>query len=119
MFDGKPETTPAAETQIERDLRRARAMRAKTFAWLFAGRGPAAETGAPTPDVAHQVVNSLTAIRSTAEMLRDHPEIDVGERRHFLAMLLKEEARLEGLLPQALRALGGGGGRANGGPAPA
>ncbi len=63
--------------------------------------------GAGAPDLAHTVVSSLTAIRTTAEMLRDHPEIDPAERKRFLGIVLDEERRLETMLPPVLIGRGG------------
>ncbi|MFK7943961.1 MAG: hypothetical protein AB8B85_13750 [Paracoccaceae bacterium] len=49
---------------------------------------PASET------VSDRFANSLTAIRSSAEILRDTPELDAPERARFVAIVLEEERRL-------------------------
>lgn len=50
----------------------------------------------------HHLMTSLTALRSSAEILRDHPEIGQTDRQRFLAIVLSEEARLERLLRSVL-----------------
>jgi signal transduction histidine kinase len=47
---------------------------------------------------------SLTAIRASAEALRDNPDIDSLKRRRFLDIVLIEEARLEVLTSRLLAA---------------
>ncbi len=45
----------------------------------------------------------LTSIRSSAEILRDHPEISDQERGRFLTNLLEAEARLETVVSRIMR----------------
>ncbi len=73
----------------------------RAFRRLKGAASAAAETG--QGDVAHTMTSSLAAIRSTAELLRDHPNLDIAERKRFLGRLLEEEQRLERLLPKALQ----------------
>ncbi|MEX2518921.1 MAG: histidine kinase dimerization/phospho-acceptor domain-containing protein [Paracoccaceae bacterium] len=63
--------------------------------WLRSAR-PQAET---TPRT-HDVLNSLSALRASAEVLRDNPEIEPDQRRRLLDIVLSEEARLERLVGQ-------------------
>jgi signal transduction histidine kinase len=44
----------------------------------------------------------LIAIRSSAEILRDNPDIDSVKRRRFVDIVLLEEARLEALVARLL-----------------
>ena len=46
----------------------------------------------------------LTAIRASAEILRDDPNIDAAKRKRFVDIVLEEEARLEALVLQMLEA---------------
>jgi two-component system, OmpR family, sensor histidine kinase ChvG len=60
-------------------------------------------TEAFASDVSHELKNPLASIRSAAEML---PEAETaGERRRFESIVLREVARLEGLL-SAMREIG-------------
>lgn len=45
----------------------------------------------------HEALGALTAIRSAAESLRDHPEVGEAQRRRLIDIVLSEEARLERL----------------------
>lgn len=42
---------------------------------------------------------SLAAIRSAAELLRDFPSLNAGERERFVNIVLAEEQRLERMIP--------------------
>ena len=44
------------------------------------------------------LIPALSSIRSSAEILRDMPDIDPAERRRFAEIVLAEEARLEVLV---------------------
>ena len=50
----------------------------------------------------HELLTPLAAIRALAEMLPDHPELSLEERRFFLERLLSERLRLEQRLAQWL-----------------
>lgn len=49
----------------------------------------------PIDRVADELLSPLTAMRSTAEILRDHPDLDPAERDVLLRALLYENHRLE------------------------
>ena len=51
----------------------------------------------------HHLFTSLTVIRSSAELMRENPEISEAERQRFLDAMLKEEQRIERLLTRILR----------------
>ncbi|MEM9735014.1 MAG: hypothetical protein AAF908_00215 [Pseudomonadota bacterium] len=58
------------------------------------------EAGIPSRGpLSEDILNALTAIRSSAEVLRDFPEIDPRQQRRFVEIVLAEEARLEALMP--------------------
>ncbi|MEM7742824.1 MAG: histidine kinase dimerization/phospho-acceptor domain-containing protein [Pseudomonadota bacterium] len=46
----------------------------------------------------HDLRTALTVIRTTAEMMRDGPDLNAADRKTFARMLLAEEARLERVL---------------------
>jgi Na+/proline symporter/nitrogen-specific signal transduction histidine kinase len=52
--------------------------------------------------VSHELRTPLTSIRSFSEILFDNPEIDVGDRGRFLAVIVKESERLTRLINQIL-----------------
>lgn len=51
----------------------------------------------------HRLFTSLTVIRSSAEILRDNPEIGRNERQRFLEAMLHEERKIEQILQSLLR----------------
>lgn len=51
----------------------------------------------------HRLFTSLTVIRSSAEILRDNPEIGRNERQRFLEAMLQEEQKIEQILQSLLR----------------
>ncbi|MEM7506456.1 MAG: histidine kinase dimerization/phospho-acceptor domain-containing protein [Pseudomonadota bacterium] len=59
-------------------------------------RTPAAH--APAPELVERLRTSLTALRSSAELLRDHPQMAEDDRTQFVEIVLAEERRLEKLL---------------------
>ena len=67
-----------------------------------ADRGEAAGAEEALSALASGFRSPLTAIRSSAEILRDNPDIDSVRRRRFLDIVLMEEARLEALVSQLL-----------------
>ena len=52
--------------------------------------------------VSHELRTPLTSIRSFSEILFDNPELDVGDRRRFLTVIVKESERLTRLINQIL-----------------
>ena len=62
------------------------------------------DNGAALDAFAEQLRTPLTSIRSSAEILRQHPDIKTHERARFLDIVLAEEARLESLLTQIMDA---------------
>lgn len=111
--------TPPALCPADRDrlLRRARKRRAEAARegiaavrqWLTTWRAGSARQRAEDDEalkaaLADALRSPLTAIRSAAEILRDHGDIAPGERHRFIGTLLKEEARLEALVSDILAA---------------
>ena len=45
----------------------------------------------------HEIVNSLTSLKSLSELLIDNPGLESGERNHFLTIIRKETERLVSL----------------------
>ena len=62
--------------------------------------------------VTHELRTPLTSIRSMAEILQSHPDLDAGRRAHFATVIVKESERLTRLINQVLdlAKLEGGGG---------
>jgi Na+/proline symporter/nitrogen-specific signal transduction histidine kinase len=52
--------------------------------------------------VSHELRTPLTSIRSFSEILHDHPELDDGQRRQFLGIVIKESERLTRLINELL-----------------
>jgi Na+/proline symporter/nitrogen-specific signal transduction histidine kinase len=52
--------------------------------------------------VTHELRTPLTSIRAFSEILHDHPDIDPGEQRRFLGLIIKESERLTRLINQVL-----------------
>ena len=52
--------------------------------------------------VTHELRTPLTSIRAFSEILLDDPEIQLAERKRFLAIIVKETARLTRLINQML-----------------
>ena len=52
--------------------------------------------------VTHELRTPLTSIRSFSEILRDNPDLDVGERSRFLTIVIKESERLTRLINELL-----------------
>lgn len=74
--------------------------------WLAVGK---ARRNAPAGDdalslLADQLRAPLTAIRSSAEILRDNPQLLPRQRRHFIEIVIAEDRRLTKLIDQILGA---------------
>ncbi len=52
--------------------------------------------------VSHELRTPLTAIRSSSEILHDHPELDEATRSRFLSVIIQEAERLTRLINQVL-----------------
>ncbi len=52
--------------------------------------------------VTHELRTPLTSIRSFSEILHDSPDLDIGERQHFLTIIIRESERLTRLINQVL-----------------
>jgi signal transduction histidine kinase len=52
--------------------------------------------------VSHELRTPLTAIRSSSEILHDHPELDAPTRSRFLSVIIQEAERLTRLINQVL-----------------
>lgn len=77
--------------------------------WFFEPTPESEATGKAGPEdplsvLASDLRSPLTAIRSSAEILRDNPDIDSVKRRRFVDVVLAEEARLEALVARMLDA---------------
>ena len=128
--DRLPESVPAMERPDTADItaelirvhvRRAHAMRARTFAamlrrlaaWLTSPfrrpREPQAVDGAREHDpftlVEHELKSPLTSIRSAAEILRHNQDLPIAERNRFLDALIQDNGRLEKVIDRLLDAL--------------
>lgn len=68
------------------------------FARLW--RGDVATVKASPETVAEKFANSLAAIRSSAEQLRDVPGLSKSQHDRFVRIVLEEEVRLERLLDE-------------------
>lgn len=47
-----------------------------------------------SPSKAHEFVNSLSSVRSLAELLADNPGLDDGERSRFIEIIRDQTERL-------------------------
>ena len=77
--------------------------------WFFVPTPESEEAGEAGPAdplsvLASDLRSPLTAIRSSAEILRDNPDINSDKRRRFVDVVLTEEARLEALIARMLEA---------------
>jgi len=52
--------------------------------------------------VTHELRTPITSIRSLAEILYDHPDIDLLKRKHFSGIIIHESERLTRLISQVL-----------------
>jgi Na+/proline symporter/nitrogen-specific signal transduction histidine kinase len=52
--------------------------------------------------VSHEIRTPLTSIRSFGEILRDHPDLDTGQRQEFVGIIVKESERLSRLINDIL-----------------
>jgi len=52
--------------------------------------------------MAHELRTPLTSIRAFAEILHDHPELELGKQQQFLEIVLHENERLSRLINQVL-----------------
>jgi signal transduction histidine kinase len=52
--------------------------------------------------VTHELRTPLTSIRAFSEILNDNPDLDAGQRRRFLGIVIKESERLTRLINQVL-----------------
>ncbi|MEM1300679.1 MAG: hypothetical protein AAGH68_15505, partial [Pseudomonadota bacterium] len=66
--------------------------------WIARLAGAESASQSPVNTVADRFANGLAAIRSSAEVLRDIPDLDDEERALFVAIVLEEERRLARVL---------------------
>ena len=70
--------------------------------------GPAAATSSRSPDLMAQLADGLrtplTSIRSSAEILRDNPDLPQDQRKRFLDAVIAEDQRLARLIDAILDA---------------
>ncbi len=52
--------------------------------------------------VTHELRTPLTSVRSLAEILHDHPELDPARHKYFTSIIIKESERLTRLISQVL-----------------
>jgi signal transduction histidine kinase len=52
----------------------------------------------PRNQITHEFVNSLTSVRSLAELLVENPGLDANNRSQFITIIRDETERLERLL---------------------
>lgn len=108
-----PDITPEL---IDAYIRRGREMQAEELRRLLRGLGlrlralVRAARRRPSPaaavlaEVAGDLGPRLTSIRSSAELLRDHPDIDPDARSRAVETVLAEEARIERVVAGMLEA---------------
>jgi len=116
----RPEAVRITPALLAHYLRRGRRLRAEAVARmaarLVAALGRLIRLGARTrrrqaaPDddflalVASGLRTPLTSIRSSAEILRDYPDLTPEERRHFLDVVIAEDERLARVVTDILEA---------------
>lgn len=116
----EPTYRPVPSELIAHYVARGRRLRAEAVAamarrlasrvrWFFVPTPDSEATGGAGPEdplsvLASDLRSPLTAIRSSAEILRDNPDIDSVRRRRFVDVVLTEEARLEALVARMLDA---------------
>lgn len=91
------------ELRAEAIGRMARRVSQKLRGFLGAPRRSEA-TEDPLSLLAGGLRSPLSAIRTSAEILRDNPDIDDAKRKRFVDIVLAEEARLEALILRMLKA---------------
>ncbi|MEL6795103.1 MAG: hypothetical protein AAFP78_16720 [Pseudomonadota bacterium] len=105
----KPEplapAAPISQEEVALAMRRAHRMRSLYIARLW--RNAFAAVGRlfglrRGRDIEYAKREALASLRSSAEILRDHPEMDTAQRRTLIDIVLAEEARLERLLKVAV-----------------
>lgn len=99
----KTDMSYPSDAEIAAAMRRAHTLRAEATASGLRKIGGAIRTlfriGVKTPaPETEEFRSSLTALRSSAELLRDAPEIEPAQRRRLIDIVLAEEARLERLV---------------------
>ncbi|MEL7466702.1 MAG: hypothetical protein AAFN79_21690 [Pseudomonadota bacterium] len=95
---------PISLEEIDAAMRRAHLMRSLYIGEVWRSAFAALRRLAgfkSRPDVEHAKRAALASLRSSAEILRDHPDIDTAQRRTLIDVVLAEEARLERLLKVA------------------
>ena len=102
-----PRPQPIGFDEIDRYVAIGNRMRAQAFASAFRALwralGAPFRGRRPVEGPLEPFANSLAAIRSAAELMRDIPDLDARDRTRFAEILLREEARLERLLADLRR----------------
>lgn len=105
------EASYPSQSEIDRAVRRAHRLRARATAVIFRRIGQGiGSTGArllglrarPNGDELSSM-NALAALRSSAEILRDNPDLDRAQRSRLVDVVLTEEAKLEALAAKMFR----------------
>jgi len=101
---------PLSMTDIQAHYRRGRELQAEAIGAFFSrlfGRdaeapGRRADRAVAAPSIVQALVRSLTTVRTTSELLRDHPEIGPRgpQRQRLVGALEDERARLERRFPK-------------------
>jgi hypothetical protein len=95
--------TPSAHSEIgTRGL--GRRMRRAFDSMIWFGQANARAVPVEGAFDAECLIPALSSIRSSAEILRDTPDIDAADRRRFAEIVLAEEARLEALVAEMTEA---------------
>ena len=117
---GRPEAVRLTPALLAFYLQRGRRLRAEAVARMVARFGAALARLLPfggrrrpvrtAPDhdflalVASGLRTPLTSIRSSAEILRDYPDLTPEQRRHFLEVVIEEDERLAQVVTEILDA---------------
>jgi signal transduction histidine kinase len=114
---GRPEAVRLTPALLAFYQRRGRRLRAEAVARMAARLGAALlrllplgarRRAAPDDDflalVASGLRTPLTSIRSSAEILRDYPDLTPEQRRHFLEVVIAEDERLAQVVTEILDA---------------
>lgn len=106
-----PSAAPLSMTEIQAHYRRGRELQAQAIGAFFSrifGRDADAharreDRAVAAPSIMQALARSLTTVRTTSELLRDHPEIGPRgpQRQRLVGALEDERARLERRFPKA------------------
>ena len=108
---GAFEANYPTQADINRAIRRAHRLRAYATAAILRKIGAALRRAAAPvlggrradDSEAEASINALAALRSSAEILRDNPDLDHAQRGRLVDIVLSEEAKLEAMVAKLFR----------------